>query len=682
MKRQIFTRLIFMMFFIMGAIGVQAQPQPTYLCELRNDVQVSPTVYEFDIYIMRTGINAFDYAGTQHGITVNPTIKNSGTITAYFVTTTNGQSASNTLSGNCNSGLPFNAQPATIGFTAAQNCIKVSGKAGPGSGTFIVPNTSPGVLICRVRLVNTVAFGQASPNPTWNFTTTPYPSIVSAYYNNGTSFGNYPCTNNASHTTTNLVNPVLNVPTASTWTGTTNSDWFTATNWANTPVGSFPGATTAVTIPGASTNYPTITVAASCSSITINDGGSFIGAEFLTVGTATIHRTIANTQVHMLSSPVAGATFGNVFANSNTVWARAWNPLTNGWVYKTLSDPFVVGAGYSISTTTPSVSANFVGPFNKTAISSTLSNANGGWNLLGNPFQSAIDWDNVVKGSGIGAAVSVWNGANYITWNGTVGGLNGGIIPAENGFFASTTTDGATLTVPLEARVHSPIAFYKQSVANVLALEANGNDASDQMFIHFNNDATAGYDNQFDARKLWGADYAPQLYSMITNDLLAINELPMAGNETIDLGFSCNTNGEYSLTASAMESFEVTTSILLEDMKINTTQDLRANPVYNFSYVTGENANRFKLQFKSTTGINDLTTSGISVYSYDNNVIINNTTSRVGEIWVYDMTGRVLIHSTMSSNMTTRIPVHVAIGTYMVKVVTAKESVNHKVFIR
>jgi hypothetical protein len=46
------------------------------------------------------------------------------------------------------------------------------------------------------------------------------------------------------------------------------------------------------------------------------------------------------------------------------------------------------------------------------------------------------------------------------------------------------------------------------------------------------------------------------------------------------------------------------------------------------------------------------------------------------------MTGRELTHTTMNSQMTTSIPMQVAIGTYMVKVVTAKSSVNQKVFIR
>ncbi|MGV1050457.1 MAG: T9SS type A sorting domain-containing protein, partial [Solirubrobacterales bacterium] len=480
-----------------------------------------------------------------------------------------------------------------------------------------------------------------------------------------------------------IVVNALPIATAATWNGSVSGSWFTAANWTTTPGGAVLGATTAITIPGGVLpNYCTLNAPATCASIMINDGGSFIGAEFLTVGTASVKRDITNTKYHYLSSPVATATFGNVFANSLTTWAKKWNPLTNAWVWQTSLNTFGVGAGYAVTTTTPTITANFTGSLNAAPVTSTLSNANGGWNLLGNPFQSAIDWDNVVKGPGVAAAVSVWTGVNYITWNGSVGGLTGGIIPAENGFFAITTVNNDFVTIPLAARVHSAVPFYKESVNNVLELVANGNNESDQTFVHFNNDATPAYDNQFDARKLFGEDYAPQLYSMISNDVLAINELPLAGNETIDLGFKCNANGAYSLTASGMESFDASTPIWLEDTKLNATQDLRANAVYNFSYAAGENANRFKLHFKSANGISDLSNSGISVYSYDHNVMISNTTSLAGEVWVYDMTGRELIHTNLNSQMTTSIPMQAAIGTYMVKVVTAKASVNHKVFIR
>jgi hypothetical protein len=255
-----------------------------------------------------------------------------------------------------------------------------------------------------------------------------------------------------------------------------------------------------------------------------------------------------------------------------------------------------------------------------------------------------------------------------------------GVIPAENGFFAQATGAGASLQMPASARVHSANPFLKESIANLLKLSANSNGYIDEMLVHFNNDATAGID-EYDGSKLAVAD-APQLYSVVNGNALTINTFPVAGNEVVDLGFTSATTGEHSFTATGIETFDPTTPILLEDMQLNSLQDLRQNPVYSFSYVVGENANRFKLHFKSVNGINDLDNSGITVFSYDHNVVINNTTSQAGEVWIYDMTGRELSHTSINSLMKTSIPMQAAIGTYMVKVVTAKASVNHKVFIR
>ena len=484
--------------------------------------------------------------------------------------------------------------------------------------------------------------------------------------------------------TTMTITIIAVIPSAATWTGTVSSDWFVAGNW-NPGV---PGAITAVTFPAASSvpNSPTLTALATIASISMNDGASFIGAEFLTVGAVSVKRTFVNNKWHFLSSPVVSNTFGQAFSNSLVVWAKEWNPATNAWVYKTGAQAMVVGKGYSVGTSAPPVTANFTGTLNSTPVTTPLvfnSGANPTWNLLGNPFQSAIDWNNVIKTGSVGGAVAVYNGTNYQYFNGTVGQPTfNGIIPAQNGFFVTTTAAGASVTVPLNSRIHSSAPFFKESVANVLALEVTGNGSDDQMYVHFNDNATSTYDSQFDALKMWGSEETPQLYSTTSNESLAINELPMEGNEVVNVGFKCNTTGQYSLNATGIETFDYSTPIVLEDLKLNTKQDLRKNAVYSFNYDATDDANRFKLHFKSTTGINDPTNSGISVYSFVSDVVINNSTALAGEVWVYDMAGRVMAHESLSSQAKTTIPLQVAVGAYMVKVVTAKATVNQKVFIK
>ncbi|PKP17647.1 MAG: hypothetical protein CVU06_12935, partial [Bacteroidetes bacterium HGW-Bacteroidetes-22] len=509
-----------------------------------------------------------------------------------------------------------------------------------------------------------------------------------------------PCVTSAtaeSNTIDMVVITIIPCPVASEWNGSVSSDWFNTANW--TPE-LLPCETTIVTIPAGTPFSPTIAPApinAVACAVTIMDlhildGGSLIGQEFLCVtNPAVVDRAIVNSNFHLLSSPIASTTFGDVFAPMywNEVWAREYVELTGEWVNHYIADNMVVGMGYSVQMTTPQT-ATFTGTLIDANVPATLSNVNPGmdinrvgWNLLGNPFPSAIDWD-VFSTGDYDAQVAVWDQAgagNYIYWNGSVGSLTNGIIPAQNGFFVKTTTDGASLTIPLAAQVHSSQAFYKDAVANALELRADGNNYFDATFVHFNENATAAFDSNYDAFKLEGLTTAPQLYS-IADYKLSINELPFEGNEVVNLGFTCGVAGTYSVTASGMESFSSSTPILLEDLKLNSLQDLRLNPVYSFNYQVGDNDNRFKLHFKNATGIDKPTLNGITVYSFDRTVVINNTTGLTGEVRIFDLTGRELKDANMSSSTTTRIPLSAAIGTYIVKVTTAQGSVNQKVFIK
>jgi hypothetical protein len=493
----------------------------------------------------------------------------------------------------------------------------------------------------------------------------------------------------AQATTEVAVNPI-SVPVSSTWNGSVNSDWFNASNWTNSPVGAaYPGATTSVTIPSGAANFPTLTVAASCASLVINSGGSFIGTEFLTTGSAQVERNITNSDFHFISSPVMATTFGNVFPlNQTEVWVREYNETTGDWDNLAITNSPMVGKGYSVQMTQPQT-AIFSGVLNSSALTASLSKLNPssdvnrvGWNLLGNPFASAIDWD-LTNHSAIDGSVYVWNGSNYISWNGTIGALTDGIIPAQNAFFAKTIVDGATMTMPLSSRVHSSTPFYKSSVANMLELTAEGNSYSDKTFVHFNDQASVGFDNQYDAYKLTGIDSAPQLYSFISGEILSINELPIAGNEIVDLGFKCNANGIYTINATGTNNFSSNVPIFLKDIKLNVIQDLKTNPVYSFSYMTGDPENRFKICFLDITGVEELKNSGIKVFSFDKTVVIENSSTQSGTIGIYDVTGREICkHELISSQTRTNIPVQATTGTYIVKVFTTIGTMVTKVVLR
>lgn len=194
MKRIYFTRIFFLWLVSFTTVILSAQ-NPTYLLELRNDIQVSSTVYEFDIYLLRTSTFLFEYASGQYGILINPLIKNGGNITASLVV---------------NSSDPIlvasNQIPPSISFYDLTNVIRISASSPPGTGKgALISNVSTGTRICRVRLTNTADFDKYRPNLTWT-TTTIYPTQVYAYVGGS----NIKITAESNHTISNLANPSLN----------------------------------------------------------------------------------------------------------------------------------------------------------------------------------------------------------------------------------------------------------------------------------------------------------------------------------------------------------------------------------------------------------------------------------------------------------------------------------------
>ncbi|MFZ4708146.1 MAG: hypothetical protein ACOYMF_19235, partial [Bacteroidales bacterium] len=438
-----------------------------------------------------------------------------------------------------------------------------------------------------------------------------------------------------------LTIPSLTFPVAScassTWTGTYSNNWFDVNNW-NACV---PQAGTVVNIPSGVTYFPTLTSAASCASLTIESGASFIGSEFLTVGNALVKQTFPATTYHYISSPVQSTTFNNVMPlNQNAVWAYSYNEATGDWINQTLASVLGVGTGYSVKMNVAQT-AQYAGQLNQSAVTKSLSFANTlpgsgselsrkGYNLIGNPFTSALNWTNVIKTNTDGA-VYVYNGSGYLSYAGGIGSLTGGIIPSTNGFFVKALNASASIIIPLEARVHSNIPDYKESVAYLLSLKADANNYTDETFVNFNQSATGGFDSQYDAYKLMGIDEAPELYSLISSDMLSINALPEQEADVVNLGFRCGVSGSYSVTASGMESFNANTPIWLQDLKTGFVQDLRTNQTFTFDYAAGDNELRFKLHFSSATGIEPDLRSGINVSSSGNSIVwskdgINNWT--------------------------------------------------------
>ncbi|MFH1121051.1 MAG: T9SS type A sorting domain-containing protein [Bacteroidota bacterium] len=469
------------------------------------------------------------------------------------------------------------------------------------------------------------------------------------------------------------------------WTGNSGSNWFDAGNWSS----GIPQSDSQVKIPGDCLNYPTLTTPASCVSIIIEDGGSFIGSEFLDEKSALVKCNMPDHEFHFLSSPMGYpfTSFGSVFPDDQqTVWARLYDEFSGNWINQEVADLLITTTGYSMYLTQPHT-ARFYGKLIQNNYSTSLKNSNPGndpdrvgWNLLGNPHPCSLDWD-LIPNTAAEQAVYVWNGTQYISWNGSVGALTDGIIPPMNGFFVKAlgNTNPEILTIPLSARVHSNTPFYKELHANMLELRAEGNNYNDVTFFHFNSEATAGFDAHSDARKLRGIEEAPQLFSYTEGKELSINEQPFVPGQVIELGFKCGVSGNFILNVKGLESFNNNVMIMLEDQKEGIFQNLSDIAQYSFSYIAGESEHRFKLHFTENSSNPD--SAEVNIYSLGKTVIVNNFTGLSGEIQVYDFTGRMILNSSIDSGTQSSFTLSAAAGPYVVKVITAKGVHSRKVMI-
>lgn len=249
------TWISFFLIFVSAAV-LQGQI-PTYLCELRNDTQVDAKTFEFDVYLLQTGSTTFEYTSMQFGININPVVVNGGTITVSLVSGTSGLN-------------PSQIPPANkFSFNSSSNCIIMTGTAGPGAGSgTIISSAGSGTRIGRIRIVNSVNFGSATPDLTWSFLlSSGYITKVNAYVGGLAT----DITVQGSHTTSHLVNSVLNsLPTVNaTATPTTvcpgsnvqlnagasgGSGSYTYT-WTSNPLGFTSSIATPVVSPSITTIY-------------------------------------------------------------------------------------------------------------------------------------------------------------------------------------------------------------------------------------------------------------------------------------------------------------------------------------------------------------------------------------------------------------------------------------------
>jgi hypothetical protein len=318
-----------------------------------------------------------------------------------------------------------------------------------------------------------------------------------------------------------------------------------------------------------------------------------------------------------------------------------------------------------------------------------------GLNLVANMYPSPLDFD----------VAAAWGGAAAIStkiwiWSSTAGNYGShirsgantnnvtNIIPVGQGFFVEATATG-DLTIANTAQAHNNTQLYLKNGAdlqNSLSMKVSGNNFSDEIIVQFREDATTGYDDQIEAKKLTGQNEAPQLSSVITDNMkLSINSLPFSATTTIvPLNFSLNAESEVSFNVSNLESFDQSSTIFLEDKLLNQMIDLRETPTCTFTHSTGNDALRFNLHFYGVNTTGELAVKDYNIWSTVDhiNIHIPALTGQKALVVLYDLLGHQLLSQQLNLGSPTTIAVPQFNGMGIVKVISGGNVYSEKVFIQ
>lgn len=630
-------------------------------------------------------------------IVVNPTLT-----TNYRVTVTNPYNGYSTSS----SDLAVTVNPLSEGGTASATASTVCS----GSTTTINLTGYTGTI--QWQQSSNGSTGWANVASGSGATTEAY---LTAILNNNTYYKAVVTSGTCPPSNSTIV--LVTVISSGTWLGTSSTGWNIASNWC----GGIPVAASDVTISSGG-NQPEISTAAICNNITINTGGILtIGASgALTVngaltnntgnsglvllsdstGTASLIHTTTNVQAtmqryidglpqawHFLSSPVDAQSISGSWLPSGTYGndltgydLYVWNEPTNCWIYKLnttsvvnwntvhAGNDFVVGRGYLYSVQDTHPTKEFVGILNTGSVNQalTLSSTNislKGFNLVGNPYPSSVDWQaasgwtrtNLVA-SGTGYDMWIWNSAanNYGVINSASGSGTNSVtryIAPMQGFFVRAGSLG-NLGFTNSVRVHDGAGSWlkKGSGAdpNIVSVTVKSQEGAgfDEIQLVF-----GSKENEAGAVKLFSPILsAPSLFMPIKEEKFSVRYL----TDTIDYPvvpfmFKPGKDDEYNIQLTFDPyQFEI---MILEDRQLHVSQNLKVKNEYTFKASKTDNQSRFALHFTQMESPGNIKLTA-NIYTEGNQLIIDMTKiSLETEVMVCDMMGRQLLRKKLQGEI-------------------------------
>lgn len=338
---------------------------------------------------------------------------------------------------------------------------------------------------------------------------------------------------------------------------------------------------------------------------------------------------------YYLANSIVGATLANWDDESASPGSYYYNEavigtINDGYTRTVSSTSLTPGQGfaYNMRNTSPVV-LQVNGSVKQKLVDFTVSysssgdNSTDGWNLIGNPYPSTIDWL-APEGWNLGSSL---NGTAYVPDTGpdrtltfvtysrstdlTLNNGGGGIASGQAFWIKADNNTDVTLSATEAVKVNETTTalLRKKDPQDYMILALNQGSLRDETAVVFRDKATDAYDPGLDSEKMRNSIF--NLSSLTSDNIdVAISVLPwFSCANSIQLNIHNIAQGNYSLDFTKLGSFTKEVSFTLLDNYNQNTFSVSEGAVYEFQINTDAAsgaADRFALEINNTPITKDL----------------------------------------------------------------------------
>jgi hypothetical protein len=487
--------------------------------------------------------------------------------------------------------------------------------------------------------------------------------------------------------------------------------------------------------------------------VSVDSGGSFILENTSSLiqidnvantGNISMKRdiNIRKTDYVYWSSPVANFSLGSV-SPATTGFKYKWTPTiptnTNGFGnWSATSETMVLGKGYIVrgpdnyTSTLQNFTATFTGVPNNgnltspisrgtydgadysTGVSTTLATKDDdNWNLLGNPYPSALNADSfLATNTNIAGFIKLWTHGtlpsaatanpfyqefnqnysvtDYVTYNylGASTPYFDGNIASGQGFYVlmnhlgTAQNENVIFNNAMRSNTYRNDLFYRTDENSVSGQEKSRiwidlispSNIASRTLIGYDLEATNSIDRLYDAMAL-GVKTNFEVYSLCNNERLSIQGRTFDQSDIVPIGLKTEQAGIYTFAINTVDGIfsDANQSIYLEDLNLGIIHDLRSTP-YSFTVnTTGTIDNRFNLRYTSNDVLNNQTFSSsenaVKIYPSGNLLQFDSSINNIKEIVIYDVLGKILFNKNYTEKSITVDSLTKTNSTIVIKVI-------------